>query len=213
MKIGVICAMQSEFDLVNSTDFGSKNEIHCVLSGIGKVNAALAASILISEFKPDCIINAGVAGSLRAEIQPGDVIVGSQTAYHDVWCGGTNAFGCVEGLPQRFAADSSLLKAASAIQASDSKLYTGLIITGDQFYINEEEDERQRQLYPDALAVDMESAAIAQVCHLMNVPFLSFRIISDSHSDGDQGASYDNFWKTLSERSFKIMSALFSAIS
>ena len=209
MKVGIICAMQSELDLVEAADFGSVNEVRCVLSGMGKVNAAVAATRLIYDYKPDCIINAGVAGSLDSSIREGSVVVGAETAYHDVWSGGNTPLGAVQGFPRRFAAHPILLNAALTCTR---EVYSGLIITGDQFYLDEREDRRQKALYPDAIAVDMESAAIAHVCHIMDVPFLSFRIISDSHDDGQQLKNYTEFWHTMAERSFGVINALMRAL-
>ena len=209
MKVGIICAMKAELDLVEASDFGSHNEVRCVLSGLGKVNAAVAATRLVYDYSPDCIINAGVAGSLRSEIREGVVVVGTETAYHDVWCGDETPLGAVEGFPHRFPANPVLLEAALGC-APD--LRGGLIITGDQFYLSELEDRRQKQLYPDALAVDMESAAIAHVCHIFDIPFLSFRIISDSHDDGSQHDNYTGFWQFMAERSFGVIDALMHAL-
>ena len=209
MKVGIICAMKSELDLVSSADFGVRNQVRCVLSGMGKVNAAVATTRLIYEYGPDCIINAGVAGSLDSEIREGSVVVGAKTAYHDVWCGGESPLGMVEGFPQRFSAHPALLEAALGCAPG---LRSGLIITGDQFYLDEREDRRQKLLYPDALAVDMESAAIAHVCHIFDVPFLSFRIISDSHDDGQQLKNYTDFWQSMAERSFGVIDALMHSL-
>ena len=209
MKVGIICAMKSELDLVSSADFGVRNQVRCVLSGMGKVNAAVATTRLIYEYGPDCIINAGVAGSLNSDIREGSVVVGAKTAYHDVWCGGETPLGMVEGFPQRFSAHPALLEAALGCAPG---LYSGLIITGDQFYLDEREDRRQKLLYPDALAVDMESAAIAHVCHIFDVPFLSFRIISDSHDDGQQLKNYTDFWQSMAERSFGVIDALMHSL-
>ncbi len=209
MKVGIICAMKSELDLVSSADFGVRNQVRCVLSGMGKVNAAVATTRLIYEYGPDCIINAGVAGSLDSNIREGSVVVGAKTAYHDVWCGGETPLGMVEGFPQRFSAHPALLEAALGCAPG---LRSGLIITGDQFYLDEREDRRQKLLYPDALAVDMESAAIAHVCHIFDVPFLSFRIISDSHDDGQQLKNYTDFWQSMAERSFGVIDALMHSL-
>lgn len=209
MKVGIICAMKSELDLVSSADFGVRNQVRCVLSGMGKVNAAVATTRLIYEYGPDCIINAGVAGSLDSDIREGSVVVGAKTAYHDVWCGGETPLGMVEGFPQRFSAHPALLEAALGCAPG---LRSGLIITGDQFYLDEREDRRQKLLYPDALAVDMESAAIAHVCHIFDVPFLSFRIISDSHDDGQQLKNYTDFWQSMAERSFGVIDALMHSL-
>ena len=117
--------MKSELDLVSSADFGVRNQVRCVLSGMGKVNAAVATTRLIYEYGPDCIINAGVAGSLDSEIREGSVVVGAKTAYHDVWCGGESPLGMVEGFPQRFSAHPALLEAALGCAPG---LYSGLIM-------------------------------------------------------------------------------------
>ena len=207
MKAGIIVAMQSEFDALKSSGVTD-----VVKAGIGKVNAARAATELILTDKPDFVINSGVAGSLREDIRTFDVVFGSETAYHDVWCGEGSDFGQVEDLPQRFAADPYLLSVARSL-SSPRQHHEGLLITGDQFFISLEEDDRQRRLYPDALACDMESAAIAQVCHLYGVPFLSFRVISDVHTSGEvQKTSYKGFWKDLADDSFNVLKQLVEKI-
>ena len=183
-----------------------KAGVHGVaLSGIGKVNAARTATEMILRDRPDFIINSGCAGSIDRTVGVKDLVIGEQVAYHDVWCGYGNAFGQVDGLPQRFDADPHLLSVAQSLR-TDLTVHSGLVITGDQFYISLEEDARQKELYPDALACDMESASIAQVCRHYGVPFLSFRMISDIHtSDEDQKATYEGFWGDLAMDSFEFM--------
>ena len=176
------------------------NEIITALSGIGKVNAALAAQRLMMEHKPDCVLSIGVSGAVSGGLREGDIVIGREVAYHDVWCGGDNAFGQVEGLPHRFLSDIRLKSKASLLIPDAVE---GLLITGDQFYISEEEDRRQRNLYPEALAADMESAAVAHACHVNAVPFLAVRIISDIHTGADQKESYGIFWETKAEDAFK----------
>lgn len=84
----------------------------------------------------------------------------------------------------------------------ESRIHSGLVCTGDQFITNRTELDTIKQRFPDGLAVDMESAAIAQTCYLYNVPFLSFRIISDTPGVEDHASQYADFWGTMAERSF-----------
>lgn len=207
-KIGIICAMQKELDRLVK-EFPEGGNIKCVLSGIGKVNAAVATERLISDFKPDCILSIGVAGTFVEGLNEGETVIVSRTAYHDVWCGSKFPFGQMMGLPQYFESDPQLLECA---KANIENARTGLLCTGDQFYISQEEDERQKRLYPDALAIDMEGAAVAQVCHLHNMPFLALKIISDNHVDGHQMAHYEDFWKNMADRSFTAVRQLLNAI-
>ena len=207
MKVGVIVAMESE--LRSLRDSG----VEAYLSGIGKVNAARCATELILNHKPDCIINSGCAGSMREEISVGDMVIASRCAWHDVWCGTPNPFGVVEGCPRFFEADRFLLDKAESLQLSQAKLFTGLVCSGDQFFVSLEEDNRIRSLYPEVLACDMESAAIAQVCHHYGVPFLSFRIISDVHTAvRAQKESYEKFWNTIKTNSFSALRQLLDVL-
>lgn len=199
--------MHSEFDALKRAGLSS-----IALSGIGKVNAAATATEMILRDKPDCIINSGCAGSVNAEVGMFDIVVGKQTAHHDVWCGEPNNWGVVEGCPQRFDADPYLLSRTEGLQL-EQKMHSGLICSGDQFFISMEEDRRILQLYPDCLACDMESAAIAQVCARYGVPFLSFRIISDIHTSAEaQKASYGDFWAMLAGSSFDVLKQLIDRI-
>ena len=217
-KIGIICAMQREEEQLASRlqvvktvaagpfMFGkgilNGCEIILAQSGMGKVNAALCALELIKNFTPDCVINTGVAGGLQPTLNVLDSVIGTQYVYHDVWCGDGNEKGQVQGLPARFVSDRRLAEAA--LMGGCSNVKHGLTCTGDQFITDKEALSRIKADFPDGLAVDMESAAIAQVCFLMHVPFLSIRIVSDTPgATPDHFSQYLDFWKELSERSFK----------
>ena len=179
-----------------------------VQSGIGKAAAARTATEMILRDRPDCIVNSGCAGGLVPGVDVCDIVLGAQTAYHDVWCGEGNLPGQVQGLPQRFDADPALLRAALSLQAAQP-VRSGLICTGDQFLTTPEDDARVRGIYPDALACDMESAAIAQVCRHYGVPFLSFRLISDVHDSREQTeAAYQDFWQKVADDSFSFLKLL-----
>ena len=203
MKKGLIVAMTSEYEALRRAGVTG-----VIKSGIGKADAARAATEFILTEHPDCIINSGCAGGVGAGLHVCDIVVGSQTAYHDVWCGEGNLPGQVQGLPQRFDADPALLRAALSLQTAQP-VRSGLICTGDQFLTSPEDDARVLGIYPDALACDMESAAIAQVCHHYGVPFLSFRMISDVHGSGqDAMALYKDFWTKVADDSFSFLKLL-----
>jgi len=165
--------------------------LECIQTGIGKVNAARAAAEAILKSGPDAIISSGCAGAIATGLHQFDIIIGTRTAYHDVWCGEGNRMGTVQGLPREFSSDPALLETA---RAAAPLAREGLIVSGDQFFISLEEDRRILGLYPDALACDMESAAIAQVCHHYSIPFLAIRVISDVHASEEiQKRDYGNF--------------------
>ncbi len=175
--------------------------------GIGKVNAALGAADMISSYKPDVIISSGCAGGHGDDIKVQDVVVSSEIAYHDVYCGeaiGHSVYGQVQGLPPRFQADPTLLQKALSLQPSDVSLHAGLIVTGDWFVDTKEKMREIIGHFPEAKAVDMESAAIAQTCYLRHVPFISFRVISDMPLYDTDASQYHDFWSTIADHSFQV---------
>lgn len=207
MKLALIVAMESErqavMQLLGGKEHGTagRNEVSLYKSGIGKVNAALGSACIIRNESPDAILSTGVAGGMDAALRVMDIVAGSETCYHDVWCGEGNEPGQVQGLPARYAADARLLKAAE-----NMGLRRGLICTGDRFVTSHEELECIKTAFPEGLAVDMESAAIAQTCYLSKVPFMSLRIVSDTPGNTeDHSRQYADFWKEMSEKSFRML--------
>lgn len=198
-KIAVIAAMSAEAELLR--ELASENIIIST-SGIGKVAAALKTAEIINRHQPDLIINSGIAGGLDTSLQIGDAVAAARTAYHDVWCGEPNAYGQVQGLPLYYEADQNALSAVSAAAR------IGLIISGDQFISDYETLKALKQKFPDALAVDMESAAIAQTCHIYKTPFVSLRLISDTPGVEHHQQQYDAFWKSATEKSFETVRSL-----
>ena len=107
--------------------------------------------------------------------------------------------------PDSVVSESDKAMAETAISlSSDVRIVPGLICTGDQFITNRNQLNVIKATYPDGLAVDMESAAIAQVCHLYDVPFVSFRIISDTPGAEEHFEEYLNFWQTMADKSFAV---------
>ena len=220
-KISIICALRREKERLSSHlqachtvqagpfsfDVGNLNGCEIVLlqSGMGKVNASLGTLEIIKNFLPDCVISSGVAGGLSTSVNVLDSVVGTQYVYHDVWCGKGNEYGQVQELPTFFPADNTLLSAAEKIHfQSPEAVHLGLICTGDQFITGTEPVANILQHFPQALACDMESAAIAQTCYRYKVPFLSMRLISDvagkEQTNMDQ---YENFWSEMADTGFK----------
>ncbi|MGM9694792.1 MAG: 5'-methylthioadenosine/adenosylhomocysteine nucleosidase [Alloprevotella sp.] len=194
---------------------GKYGECDVVLmeSGIGKVNAAIGAAELLRHYRLRAIINTGVAGGIDPTVGVMDVVVGDKVAYHDVDCGPENKPGQVQGLPLFFQSCRRLLKTATELPDTGTKIHSGLICSGDQFITDPTALQTIKQRFPEALAVDMESGALAQVCHLYKIPFLSFRIISDTPGVENHFDQYLNFWDTMADRSFGVTKALLEAVT
>lgn len=185
----------------------SAAEVWVAQCGIGKVNAALCAYEVVRRFTPDYLLNVGVCGALHPSLAPGDIALSEELVYHDVWCGEGNAFGQVQGLPPRFQASKDLLQVFAQV---DSSLPVGLFCCGEYFVPTREELARIGRHFPDALAVDMESAAIAQVAYWCEVPYLSARIVSDTPClELDHSAQYAEFWARGADASFARLGDLF----
>lgn len=228
MTIAIINAMHKEHEQIVGL-LADVNEVHdgrfafvegklngqklvLMESGIGKVNAAVGAVELIKRYHPDALINTGVAGGIDKCLGVMDVVAGQKVAYHDVDCGPESKLGQVQGLPLYYEADAKLYKAAMGI-TTETKLHGGLICSGDQFITDRTQLDKIKSRYPDGLAVDMESGALAQVCYLYDVPFLSFRIISDTPGADKHFDQYQNFWGTMADRSFGVTKALLEALT
>lgn len=228
-KIGIVVAMDSEFTLVEALledrvekkidgfvfvegRVGTKSVV-LSKSGIGKVCASVGIVEMVKNFGPDCIINTGVAGGIDKKINVMDVVVGETMVYHDVWCGEGNEYGQVQGLPARFEADRKMYDTAMAIKEKDVAIYGGLICSGDKFITDVTELNSIKGHFPEGLAVDMETCAMAQVCYLYQVPFLSFRIISDTPGFVENHSEqFQNFWVDAPGKSFEVLKQLVTQI-
>ena len=216
MKIGIIVAMDKELHQLKQ--LFSDSNVRVEKCGIGKVNAALGAQRMINEFHPDVIVSSGCAGGNGDDVNVQDVVVSAELCYHDVYCGtaidNTTIYGQVQGLPARFKADPWLLrkslelgeklsKEAATANSSGYALHAGLIVTGDWFVDTKEKMREIIGHFPEAKAVDMESCAIAQTCYINQVPFISFRVVSDIPLRDTDASQYHNFWDTVAEHSFQ----------
>lgn len=218
MRIAIIVAMDKEFirikellEQVEETAIGGRsytsgrlgnNELVLHQCGIGKVNAAIGVTELIRLFNPDLVVSTGCAGGASDMLEVTDVVVSSQLAYHDVYCGcalGETVYGQVQGMPARYTTPREIVEKALAC---GERIHEGLIVTGDWFVDDQEKMRSIIRLFPEAMAVDMESAAIAQTCYVFGIPFVSFRVISDIPLKDTKASQYHDFWAHVADTSF-----------
>jgi adenosylhomocysteine nucleosidase len=219
MKLGIIGAMEIEVVRLRAmlTDKeeqqiggfvfykGKLNGVEVVLlqSGIGKVNAAIGAALLIDNFKPEFVINTGAAGGFPGDLKVGDIVISQDVVHHDMDC---TVFGYkmgqVPGMPEAFIANEELIALAekSIHKLSELNCKKGSILTGDQFMNNPEATQRLKSIFPQADAVEMEGAAIAQTCHRFSVPFVVIRSISDIAGQ-ENAIEYTEFVETAAVNS------------
>ena len=229
--IGIIGAMEAEVSLLKSRldiisakqvagiDFymgrlSSKNVV-VARCRIGKVNAAICAQILIDMYGVDYVINTGVAGAIAGELDIGDVVVSSDLVHHDFDTSGVGDVRYVNpSLDESFfKADDKLVgvaKASCDAILTHGKSYVGRISTGDQFVMSDEEKAR---IWQDlgAMCVEMEGAAIAQVCYLNNIPFVVIRSISDK-ADNSAHMSFETFVEEASDISANVVGDMINGL-
>lgn len=219
--IAIITAMDSEFDAVSSLyDFKLDNNImkanvydktiYLIKSGIGKVNAALCANLALQN-GADIIINTGLAGGISEQLNQGDVVLADKVCYHDVWCGEPNQKGQVQGMPLYYNTKEDLLSKLQNV-AKNKGYKIGLTVTGDQFLTDVDRLMQIKKDFPEAVAVDMESASIAQTCHVFNKPFLSLRIISDVVGKVNQVEQYNAFWKNIPQKASAMVDCVIKSL-
>lgn len=205
MKIGVLCAGDRELApfLPMLTDVRTSNQalltvheghladvaVAALYSGVCKVNAAIAAQLLIGAYRCDAIISAGTAGAMDASVDLFDTVVSTEAAHHDV--AEHILTGFHPWLEQSFfRADEGLLAAARRTAEGMSRVHFGRMVTGEQFVTDEGRAQINTCFHP--LSVDMETAAVAQVCHAYGVPFISVRTMTDTPSRRGVGAFEEN---------------------
>ena len=183
-------------------------EVVIVRSGIGKVNAAICTQILVDDFKISAVINTGIAGSLRNEINIGDIVLSTDALEHDMEA---TAFGYPVGQIPRmdtlsFQADKNLIELAKACCEKvnpDIQTFVGRVVSGDQFISNKDKKAWLIENF-DGYCTEMEGAAIAHCAYLNQIPFLVIRAISDKADDSAQ-MDYPTFEALAIERSVKLM--------
>ncbi len=223
-KIGIIVAMEEELEAVlnimNNIEqkeiYGvnvqigkiEQKEVVVVKSGVGKVNAARVTQILIDKLNVKSIINIGSAGALNPFLNIGDIVIGEKLIQHDF---DITAFdhdkGYITGVGDYIYSNIELIekfkKVANNLKEKDYKIKTGIIATGDIFCTD---IEMKNKIYSkfDADCVEMEGAAIAQVCYLDKIPFIVIRSISDS-PNGNNEIDFDKYVELASKRCANIL--------
>lgn len=225
MKIGIIGAMAQEVEILQAalTDkttweqAGAKfyqgiiddQEVIVVESGIGKVLASITTSLLIQKYDVDVIINTGSAGGIGQGLAVGDVVLSDQVAYHDVDVTGFGyEYGQLPaGMPLYYEASQGLIQAfEQAAKEAELNTKTGLIVTGDTFVNSSEKVQEILSHFPQALACEMEGAAIAQTARQFNVPFIIIRAMSDT-AEEEATQSFDEFIIEAGRRSAEMVLA------
>jgi adenosylhomocysteine nucleosidase len=231
MKIAIIGAMEEEVTLLRENIAGKKQEIVAgceftfgemhgtevilLKSGIGKVNAAMSTTILLEKYKPDYIINTGSAGGFNPILNVGDAVISSEVRHHDV---DVTAFGYEYGqvpqLPAAFLADEKLVTIAEAAakEITEIQVVKGAIATGDSFMNDPVRVDFIRTKFDNLQAVEMEAAAIAQVAHQFNVPFVIIRSLSDI-AGKESDVSFDQFLDKAAVNSATLVMKMVDALS
>lgn len=222
--LGIIAAMQEEVKEIENIMIdkeykniyelcfiqGKINNTQVVLveAGVGKVNAARTTQILIDKFDIRGIINVGAAGSGNDALQIGDIVIGKKLVQHDF---DITAFGHQKGyisnVGQFIESDKSLIEkmenTISKMKNNEFNIKIGNIASGDIFCTEVKMKEKIREKF-EADAIEMEGAAIAQVCKLDNIPFIIIRSISDT-PNGTNNITFDTFLEKASKRCAKII--------
>ncbi|WAA11211.1 5'-methylthioadenosine/S-adenosylhomocysteine nucleosidase [Fervidibacillus albus] len=222
MMIAIIGAMEEEIRIIRDQIENRKTETiaHCqytsgklfgkdvvlLQSGIGKVNAAMSTTILMERYKPTYIINTGSAGGLNSELEIGDIVISTEVRHHDV---DVTAFGYEYGqvpqLPPAFIADEKLFQIAlTCANKIDIRTEKGLIVSGDSFMNDPSRVQRISNHFRDVKAVEMEAAAIAQVCHQYDKPFVIIRSLSDIAGKQSE-ISFDQFLQKAAVHSAQLV--------
>ncbi|MBS9336128.1 5'-methylthioadenosine/adenosylhomocysteine nucleosidase [Fructobacillus papyrifericola] len=218
MKIGIITPMPEEKKSLSAALEGAEvvafsdlevlvgryqeQDVFLAESGIGKVAAATATTILTQVFDVDLVINTGSAGALQEGLSIGDLVIGKELAYFDA---DVTAFGYDYGQlpaqPARFEADADLVKAFQALTDAP----TGLIVSGDTF-VQQSKKASIRKHFQDALLAEMEGAAVAQVASRFDKPFIVLRGVSDQ-ADGQSDVDFDEYVVQAGKRSAELLLA------
>jgi adenosylhomocysteine nucleosidase len=187
----------------------NEHEVYVARCGIGKVASALAAGILIQAYNPDLVINSGSAGGFAPELNVGDIVVATNLIQHDV---NLTHFGYELGQPAGMPAVFEMQKdwqtqALSQVRQIGIHGMKGLIISGDAFIGTDEQSAQLMSAFPTAVAVEMEGAAIAQVCHILQTDCLVIRAISD-HANKASTMTFEEYLPLAAKHSAQIVLGL-----
>lgn len=229
MKIGILVAMEEEIKLLTEeisdtsiTEIAKQTfydgTIHnkpvtIVKSGIGKVNASIATTLLIQKFNVDVVINTGSAGGIAEELSIGDLVISTELTYNDA---DNRGFGYVYGqipqMPERYITDEPLRKMIErAASTQNWPTRSGLILTGDSFISSSHQIEQIKDFFPEGLVTEMEGAAVAQTCTQFEIPYAVIRAVSDI-ADEEATVNFDEFVVLAGRRSAALVMALIEEV-
>lgn len=231
--LGFICALDVEVEGIKNvmenkseqtvakitytkgTAFG--RDVVCCECGVGKVNAAMSAQIMIDLYRPDVIINSGIAGSLSEAIRIGDIVISDDCVQHDmdgtemgdppgeIWFNDERRI----DIPADRATAERLQKACAVL--SDTAVFRGRIASGDTFVAAHERRQRIADLF-GALACEMEGAAVGQVCYRNGVPYAVLRCISDDFNE-NEFVDFMRFRTIAAEKSVRVIQEFIKAFA
>ncbi len=230
MKLGIIGAMELEVETLVSRLENPQKAVHAgstfyegslsgmgvviVQCGVGKVNAAVCVQILSDCYGVSHVVNTGIAGSLWAELDIGDLVISTDAMYHDFDC---HAFGYpagkVPGMPLKFTADSRLqqLAAQAAEQVHPGHVKTGTVASGDQFVCRQDQKQHIIEV-TGAVCTEMEGAAIAHAAYRNGIPFVIIRAISDK-ADNSAEMDYPTFERQAAHRCAEVTTRFAAALA
>ncbi len=183
------------------------NDVVVAQSGVGKVNAAICTQTMILKYSPDLIINIGVAGSINKKSSMGDVVIATGVIQHDVDTSAVgDPIGMISGINLvNIPCSENVVDALKNVaeKMHSFKVYTGIIASGDQFLNSQSKTEWISEFF-NAIACEMESGSIGQVCYINNIEFGIIRAISDN-GDNNSGIDYNEFVQTAAKNSIDLI--------
>ena len=187
-------------------------DIVLMLSLPGKVNAAIATTLLLDNYDIDYVINIGTCGALQGDMEIGDMIVATEVRHFDV---DATEFGYELGqvpqMPAKYESDAYLQKLASEIDLPNNKIHFGLVGTSDSFISNKHFKNNILKNFPTMQVVEMEAAAIAQTCYQFGTKFIICRSVSDKAEEGNR-ITFDEFLQIAAKNSSILTTELLKKI-
>lgn len=228
--VGIIGAMEEEVALMHKKMDNPRTQRHggalfhigtlngqpivLLQSGIGKVNAAMATALLLELYQPDAVINTGSAGGVGEQLAIGDIVISTEVCHHDADATAFGyAYGQIPQMPATYPADTALCQAVERAIATlgETRTHQGLIASGDSFMADPERIMAVKSRFPALLALEMEAAAIAQICYRYHTPFVVTRALSDI-AGKESPISFPEFLEKAAVQSTLMVEALLSEL-
>lgn len=216
-EVEALLALAEEYKLMQETPFYlykariSDVDVLVCKSGIGKVEAALTTTYILSNYSVEAVINIGSAGGLDIRQEVGDLLIADELKYHDLLFSPENTEEGIE--PYTFTTNKKLNEQVRRVfEQQGRRFWEGLLVSGDQFVCQEQQWRAILRRYPQAIALDMEATAIAHVCAKFAKPFIVLRSLSDIALKEGNEMSFDEFLPLAAAQSAQYCAALLSKI-